>query len=822
MNLTEDRIRLLANGYTPLPLKGKRCFLSEWSRLPVTSDTVQAWSRLHWSNATGLRVEGGLVAVDIDFNDADLTEELVDRLPQALWDRIGAAMGVRSSGAPGRELWLLRRRGRGRLSDGASLTALVKDNTAKVEVFTGEHGRQVGALGWHTENERRYAWTQNSPLDTPLARLPEVDQADLDAVVATANRLLKERGTVIVDQHDGGGVQRTLPTGRVYQTERFGLVDLKTLSELAYDHEQVRLSASWLEGRRAVNLTRCIAYAGTSGLEGDVRVYETSSGTIYLPNDERIDEEIERRRQRPEDGAERLAAILAPPDEGSEPATDATPVLLVDDGDLPGQVDAVGAVLAATRRFYQQGGQVVLVDETGGVMPVTGPRLGLEAARRMTFVARKRNRTLRVDPPAGLVAALAASADVWAPALRATVTAPLAVWRDGRAVPLTGTTGYDPETRLYLALPVGRSQIPPVGAADVAAAVGELLEPFAEFPAVSRGTLLAAVLTAVCRPGLDTAPLICVDAPSPGSGKTLLATCLAALAGSGPQAVQTLQSGGRDDAEIDKRLLALGRSGAPAAIYDNLTGVINAAPLAAYVTSPRYTGRPLGTSVMATVDTAQLLILTGNNMTLGLDLARRAVLVRLDSGLERPTGRSFSMRPLEFIVEHRERLCRVATGLLCGPWRRRRGTVRSFATWDHLIGAAVVELAERWPDLGLSDPYETVAEVEAEADGVADACDLLHALRVRFGDSRFTSADVYKAAALQGDPSLRDALEGLAPSLSAKGIGRALRWRRDVVASGLVLRQQRAVGSSSMWRVEPVGERAEGQVVSLARKSPGA
>jgi hypothetical protein len=278
-----------------------------------------------------------------------------------------------------------------------------------------------------------------------------------------------------------------------------------------------------------------------------------------------------------------------------------------------------------------------------------------------------------------------------------------------------------------------------------------------------------------------------------------------------------LQSGGRDDTEIDKRLLALGRSGAPAAIYDNLIGVINAAPLAAYVTSPRYTGRPLGTSTMVTVDTAQLLILTGNNMTLGPDLARRAVLVRLDSGLEQPTGRRFKLRPLELVMEHRERLCRVATGLLCGPWRTRRGAVRSFAAWDHLIGAAVAEIADRWPELGLSDPYEAVAEVEAEADGVADACDLLHALRARFGDSRFSSADVYKAAALQGDPALRDALEGLAPSLSAKGIGRALRWRRDVVAGGLVLRQQRAVGSSSMWRVEPVGERADGRVVSLQK-----
>src|ERR1019366_7654956 len=70
--------------------------------------------------------------------------------------------------------------------------------------------------------------------------------------------------------------------------------------------------------------------------------------------------------------------------------------------------------------------------------------------------------------------------------------------------------------------------------AEVRAAFAELWRPFAEFPYAhdaARGVMLAALLTAVTRPTLPTAPAFAFDAPKAGSGKSLLAESVSWLCG---------------------------------------------------------------------------------------------------------------------------------------------------------------------------------------------------------------------------------------------------------------------------------------------------
>ena len=125
---------------------------------------------------------------------------------------------------------------------------------------------------------------------------------------------------------------------------------------------------------------------------------------------------------------------------------------------------------------------------------------------------------------------------------------------DGRVIQ---EDGFDGGTGLYLHFSANEEwrAIPErPDTQTVRNALAALWRPFEAFPFVSpvdRGGFLAALLTALVRPLLPTAPGFLITAPVAGSGKTLLALCVAALAG----ATVGVSSAGRDEEEMEKRLL---------------------------------------------------------------------------------------------------------------------------------------------------------------------------------------------------------------------------------------------------------------------------
>jgi len=181
-------------------------------------------------------------------------------------------------------------------------------------------------------------------------------------------------------------------------------------------------------------------------------------------------------------------------------------------------------------------------------------------------------------------------------ALSAVVTAPT-LRPDGSVI---ATPGHDPETGLLLA--PGDDDLPEIpsapGESEVCAALDRLMHPFREFPLednLASGALLAALLTAAVRPALPTAPAFAIDAPVQGAGKTLLASCIAALA-TGTEPEIWPHTAGRDDEEVRKRLFAALRGGTTALVWDNVTGVLDSAALAATITAPHLRDRVLGRS----------------------------------------------------------------------------------------------------------------------------------------------------------------------------------------------------------------------------------
>jgi putative DNA primase/helicase len=88
----------------------------------------------------------------------------------------------------------------------------------------------------------------------------------------------------------------------------------------------------------------------------------------------------------------------------------------------------------------------------------------------------------------------------------------------------------------------------------------DLLVDFPFVDAASRTVALSAIITAVIRPALPTAPMHCLSATSIGTGKSFLGDVIASIATGSPVAVTPC---GSTDEELEKRLGADLMSGKP-------------------------------------------------------------------------------------------------------------------------------------------------------------------------------------------------------------------------------------------------------------------
>lgn len=280
---TEVRHRLLANGYSPVPNYDKRCFMAGRNDVVIDTAMIDLWSTQLKNLSTGVRVEGQLVAIDIDIDDVAAIDAFIDALPQELWDRIKGAP-VRRSSAKTKEAWFVR------LADAetpfARLTSAAyhrpddpagEDGTThRIEIVGGESGQQMGVFGAHTRDDsdvtiviKDYAWDGNSLLDVPLSDLPEVTRADLVTLCDTATRVLGTLGWVgkryLKEGFTKPKILFDLTPDLIFETQRDGHLSLTELIEAARceDHG-LRLSASF-HSRGSHNVTRCIASVGSDG-----------------------------------------------------------------------------------------------------------------------------------------------------------------------------------------------------------------------------------------------------------------------------------------------------------------------------------------------------------------------------------------------------------------------------------------------------------------------------------------------------------------------------------------------------------------------------
>ncbi len=152
-------------------------------------------------------------------------------------------------------------------------------------------------------------------------------------------------------------------------------------------------------------------------------------------------------------------------------------------------------------------------------------------------------------------------------------------------------------------------------------------------------------------------PLFVIEAPTPGTGKSLLVECFSIIAAGGKVAPCSF---GNDDEELRKHLTARLLEGPLMVLFDNLpaTRVIDRPSLAAVLTTTTWSDRILGRSETVDLSTACVWTATGNNLKWSEELARRIVRIRIVPPMEMPWMRKeFKHDPLkQWVQENRPRL----------------------------------------------------------------------------------------------------------------------------------------------------------------------
>jgi putative DNA primase/helicase len=305
--------------------------------------------------------------------------------------------------------------------------------------------------------------------------------------------------------------------------------------------------------------------------------------------------------------------------------------------------------------------------------------------------------------------------------------------------------GYDDATGLlYDPLGVEFPVIPTRPTRDEArmalALLNDLVSTFPFVADADRSVALSAILTALVRRSLPTAPMHAYTAPVAGSGKSMLVD-IASIIATGHEA--PVLGPGQDESEFEKRLGSVLLAGDPIVSLDNCERPLGGELLCKMLSQTRVKPRILGQSQTPELTTGAFVAATGNNLVLVGDLTRRALLCRLDPKCERPEIRVFGRNPLALAKADRPRYVTAALTILRAfhvagrPSSSNR--LGSFEDWSDLIRGALL-----W--LGRADPVESTEAVRKADPRRADLANVAAQWQAVIGGERVTVAEVIRIA----------------------------------------------------------------------------
>ncbi len=256
-----------------------------------------------------------------------------------------------------------------------------------------------------------------------------------------------------------------------------------------------------------------------------------------------------------------------------------------------------------------------------------------------------------------------------------------------------------------------------------------------------RTAAVSAFMAVLAVHAVRTSPAYIIEAPMPGSGKTLIAELAPMmLIGDDPALVNgTDMSSDTFSNDFDTALLAARGF----AIIDNVHGKIGGGKLLAMLTSKEVNVRLYYSQQAVPVGAGMLLLITANNAEIDYEIARRAIMMRIDTGSERPNRNVHGFDPRDEVLRDRgqmviDALTIMRAYVVAGCPKQNGVPMGSFEDWGRVVRDALM-----WA--GLPD----IAVSTDEAYDVGDAIESLDAMIDAFVESGLAEDDSGVAAQYQ-------------------------------------------------------------------------
>lgn len=835
---TELRLQLHRHGYRPVPVlgahvamkaAGKRPMMKGWETVCASADEAEI---ARWTKAqrnctnTGLLC-GTLVGIDIDVLD----HQHAHRVTCIATEMLGMTPACRIGRAP--KILLTFRTDEPFDKIQTPEFHMLDGTVARVEILAT--GQQFVAFGIHPDTKAPYYWPECSPLDVPLHALPPVTKERCAAFIAAAEKYLRkvggystaDRREIEREGRKAAGLKRNQAPSRELVEEAVAHIPN---DDLRYDDWiKVGLALYAALGPDGRDLWESwSARADKNDPEYTAEKWDSFSsvrsvtvGTLFW---------LARQNGWRAERVERVRTSRAPsrPDatDQDEVDDDGRPVIRIFAGFLHRAVDmAEGALMQAGLGYYQRGSMVVRpamvpVAVSDG-RTVDAPRLVDVKAHHMaeafTRAAnwkrfdKREGEWLSTDCPHRIAETFLAREGQWRlPVLTGIINCPT-LRADGSILDLPGydaQTGllFDPQDVHFPALPRDPDR-------DMALrALAYLKDLISTFPFVTEGdraVALSAILTALVRRSLPTAPLHGFNAPTAGTGKSMLVDLASLIATARPAPVIAQ---GKSEEEMEKRLGAALIAGDVLIAIDNCEEPLGGELLCQTMTQTSLKVRILGKSLNAEVPSNAAIFATGNNLTFEGDMTRRALRATLDAGVERPELRAFDRDPLAMVTERRGDY--VSAGLtvlrafhIAGR-PQQRAPLGSFTDWSRWVRDALI-----W--LGEADPCATMEGMRGADPKLEALTTVLEQWREVIGMDRVSVREIIERATEQRQqlygrsefihPEFREALLRVAGEGGAINGGRLGKWiggQQNRIVNGLRLVSAGVSAGRARWQLE--------------------
>lgn len=248
------------------------------------------------------------------------------------------------------------------------------------------------------------------------------------------------------------------------------------------------------------------------------------------------------------------------------------------------------------------------------------------------------------------------------------------------------------------------------------------------------------------------------------------------------------------------------------------------------LTAVKSSDRILGASKQVSLPNRSLMMLTGNNLSVVGDMARRIVTARIDPVSSTPFLRSFDLEPTSYCLKNRQSLAAAAITLMryhfgyCGGERLGNGNTASFEDWDRLVRQSVLRvhadvdpgnygdvaslfmtsMANDTARESLGQLLQAIVDLVG-ADTYVTAADLFN--KAKANKTQFTDLNNPRPTNVPAD-SFWEALHELSPGKndrdwSVKSLGRVLANRNGAISGNWRLVSAPA-GGSKTYKVEPL------------------